>query len=86
FPSSHAANHFSVGIFSAMTMGKRYTWIWPTAITWAALVCYSQVYVGVHFPLDVTVGAFIGTITGIVTGTFFNKWVKMREPIATLPS
>ena len=73
FPSSHAANHFSIGIFSAVTMGKTYKWVWPTAILWAILVSYAQVYVGVHYPLDVTVGGMIGILTGVFTGTFFNR-------------
>jgi undecaprenyl-diphosphatase len=77
FPSSHAANHFAIGIFSAVTLGSRHKWLWPAAIIWAASICYAQVYVGVHFPLDVLVGGLIGTISGIFTGSVFNKLVKL---------
>ena len=51
FPSSHASNHFALAVFSAITLRPYVKWIWPAAITWAALVAYAQVYVGVHYPV-----------------------------------
>ena len=77
FPSSHAANHFSIGVFSAVTLTRHLKWIWPVAILWAAVVAYAQVYVGVHFPLDITVGALIGIVTGVVTGRVFNRFFRL---------
>ena len=78
FPSSHAANHFSIGIFAAVTTGRYVKWIWPVAVLWAFAVAYAQVYVGVHFPLDVLFGACIGTVTGIITGSIFNRFFPLR--------
>ncbi len=73
FVSNHAANHFGMAVFSFVTLrhliGK---WAWLT-IAWAASVAYAQVYVGVHYPLDVTGGAMVGFIFGVTTGTLFNK-------------
>ncbi|MGN6568999.1 MAG: phosphatase PAP2 family protein, partial [Flavipsychrobacter sp.] len=77
FPSSHATNHFALGVFMAMSIQKVAKWIWPAAIFWAALVSYSQVYVGVHFPLDVTCGAMLGTAIGIFTGKIFNRYFQL---------
>ena len=79
FPSSHAANHFSIGIFAAVTLGGRYGWVWPAAIVWAAVVSYSQVYVGVHYPLDVTVGGLIGVTSGLLTGKLFNRFFVLHR-------
>lgn len=73
FPSSHAANHFALGIFSAITLSKRYKWVWPAALIWATLVSYAQVYVGVHFPADVAFGGVLGATAGAITGLIFNK-------------
>jgi len=73
FPSSHASNHFSLAFFMAATLGRKFKWVWPVAILWALLIAYAQVYVGVHFPLDVTAGAFIGTIIGGLTALLFNR-------------
>lgn len=73
FISNHAANHFGMGVFALLTLrpviGK---WAW-LAIGWAASVAYAQVYVGVHYPLDVLTGALLGTVFGLATGTLFNK-------------
>ncbi len=77
FPSSHASNHFSLGIFCAVTLGKLARWVTPVAVLWALLVSFAQVYVGVHYPLDVTCGALLGTIIGIITGTFFNHYLSL---------
>lgn len=73
FPSSHAANHFTLGIFMSATLGRNYKWVWPAGILWALIVSYSQVYVGVHFPLDVTVGGLIGIVIGGLTAWLINR-------------
>ena len=77
FPSSHATNHFALGIFSAVTLQKVAKWIWPVAIIWAFVVSYSQVYVGVHFPIDVTCGALLGIAIGIFTGKVYNRYFSL---------
>ena len=80
FPSVHATNHFALGIFGAVTLSRQYKWIWPVAIGWALVVALSQVYVGVHFPLDITFGGAVGAIIGIITGKLFNKFFRLEKP------
>ena len=56
FPSNHAANNFA----GATVLAYFYP---PYAIAFygvAALVAYSRVYVGVHYPFDVMVGGLLG--------------------------
>ena len=73
FTSNHAANHFGMATFFFITFRHLFKiWAW-IALCWAAVICYSQVYVGVHYPLDVLAGAMLGLAFGITTGTFFNK-------------
>lgn len=84
FPSSHAANHFALAVFMAVTLGRHVKFIWPLALFWAALVAYAQVYVGVHFPVDVTVGGLIGAAIGLITGKLFN-WKLALEKKADQP-
>jgi len=79
FPSSHAANHFSLGIFSAVTIGQRVRWVWPVAVLWALSVSYAQVYVGVHYPLDVTCGGLLGIAIGKFTAKLFHVKFSLAE-------
>jgi membrane-associated phospholipid phosphatase len=78
FPSSHAANHFSLAFFSILSLKHIAKWIWIPALAWAISVSYAQVYVGVHFPLDVFCGAIIGVCIGIVTGNVFNRRYQLQ--------
>jgi membrane-associated phospholipid phosphatase len=78
FPSVHATNHFSIGLFSAVTLGRRARWVWYIAIFWAALVSLAQVYVGVHFPLDVAFGGLVGSLIGICVGLLFNRFFALN--------
>ena len=73
FTSSHAANHFGLAIFIFMTWGiaqKKYT---KYFFVWAGIIAFAQIYVGVHYPLDIFFGAILGTLIGLVTAYFHNK-------------
>lgn len=74
FPSNHACNHFSLATFWFLSIrlisGRRWYWLWA----WAVLVCFAQVYVGKHFPLDVIGGAIYGTCLGLAGYWAFRKW------------
>jgi membrane-associated phospholipid phosphatase len=62
FPSSHA----SMGMVGLLTMGSRFPdWV-PALIVLTALLCFSRVYMGVHYLLDVVAGIALGTIMGVV--------------------
>ncbi|HTL10256.1 MAG TPA: phosphatase PAP2 family protein, partial [Chitinophagaceae bacterium] len=51
-------------------------WIWLFFL-WAALICLSQVYVGVHYPFDVFSGAVLGSILGYIIAVFFNNYAGL---------
>lgn len=60
FPSNHATNMFCAFAFLSFLF-PRMSWVF---FIFAALVCYSRVYCGVHFPVDVIAGAIQGSIIG----------------------
>ncbi|MCO4291474.1 phosphatase PAP2 family protein [Solitalea sp. MAHUQ-68] len=77
FISSHASNHFAIATFLISTFYQRWKWVLPVAFFWAAIICFAQVYVGVHYPFDV----FCGGIFGIVVGYSVSKLRKSLVPI-----
>jgi len=73
FTSSHATNHFGMATFFYFTM-RHVIGRWAIiGFVWAAIICYAQVYVGVHYPMDILGGALIGVCFGLFTGMIFNK-------------
>jgi undecaprenyl-diphosphatase len=75
FTSSHATNHFGIAVFIFFTLEKVWGKFNYLFILWAALICFAQVYVGVHFPFDVIGGALLGSAIGY----FMAKVFKRRE-------
>ncbi len=75
FTSNHAANHFGIATFISTTFYVRFKkWIYLSYV-WAFFVSYAQVYVGVHYPLDIAGGAALGFMAGVLTAYVFrNKW------------
>jgi undecaprenyl-diphosphatase len=54
FTSGHACNNVALAMVGCAIFGLRAWWLWP----WAALVSYSRIYTGSHYPSDI-VGSWI---------------------------
>ena len=63
FASSHAANSFGAVTFVSLLIQRR--WVVVALSVLALCVCYSRIYLGVHFFGDVFVGALIGVFWGV---------------------
>ncbi len=74
FTSSHATNHFSVATFLALTLGQFRPGIRWSLWTWAGAISFAQVFVGVHFPVDILAGAIMGIIIGKLWGYLFFRY------------
>lgn len=77
FISAHATNHFAVAIFISFCFRKQ-RWNLPVLLFWAAFIAFSQVYVGVHYPLDVIVGAAVGSLFGLAFSRYVFKFVAIQ--------
>lgn len=60
FPSGHSQS--SVGTFGSMAATEKCSWLKWVYIAICILVPFSRMYVGVHTPLDVTVGSLIAVV------------------------
>ncbi len=75
FPSSHSSNHWGLSFFIIFTLGKYKRWIKYAAVIWAFLVVLAQVYVGVHYPLDILGGFVLGYLAAVLISFVFHKFV-----------
>lgn len=71
FFSGHASSSFVVATFVVLILRKKYNWIYFVYI-WPIMFVMSRVYVGVHYPLDLIVGALVGIIFAFV---FYKMYV-----------
>jgi undecaprenyl-diphosphatase len=80
FPSGHAATSFACAATLAWLLPHRAA---PVLYVLAALIAYSRVYVGVHYPLDALAGAALGLL--VATALRLLLTVLRRSRPAQLP-
>lgn len=78
FISSHATNHFALAVLFTWFFTGINKWTGFKAIfyIWAFSIALAQVYVGVHYPFDVIVGAIAGIIIGLLFVFLIKKGLK----------
>ncbi len=62
FFSSHASNTIAIAYLTSRLFKNK--WFTLTIFVWAAVVSYSRIYLGVHYPFDVLTGVIWGFVTG----------------------
>ena len=67
FPSGHSNASFAVACAITWCLTKKRKWVGVILIVIAALIAFSRLYVGAHYPTDVIAGGFLGMMCSIVT-------------------
>ena len=70
FVSSHAANFLAVCFFSYLALKKYYSKLVYLLIFVIFIVCYSRLYLGVHYLSDVLAGGGVGVIAALISYNF----------------
>ncbi len=82
FISSHACNTFALAVFITNILKSHYRKIGYVMYIWAGLVAYSRIYMGVHYPGDVLVGAAVGALLGFAIAKIYdtiNQHIKSKN-------
>ncbi|MCF8715834.1 phosphatase PAP2 family protein [Joostella atrarenae] len=74
FFSGHAANSFAVCTFFVLILRHKYKWIYICYL-WPILFSASRLYLGVHYPSDILVGALVGVLMALIFNKIHQKWV-----------
>ena len=64
FVSSHAANTMACGMLFSLIWRKKLATL--GLMLWVAMNCYSRMYLGVHYPLDIIGGLLVGALVAAV--------------------
>ncbi len=76
FPSGHSANAVTTYASLAAHEKKR-KWLWALAVVLPLLVGFSRVFVGAHYPTDVTSGWLLGVLVVLLI-PFLRKKIRSR--------
>jgi len=71
FISSHAANYFAIATASYLVLKKDYLRLKWLLLFIGIIICFSRIYLGVHYLSDVLVGAVIGSL---ITFLLYKFW------------
>lgn len=76
FFSGHSSNTMAVAVFAGLLLKQFYKNLIFYLLFWSALVAYSRIYVGVHYPLDIIFGMSFGALSGFI---FYKVQLYLRQ-------
>ncbi|MDB2462562.1 phosphatase PAP2 family protein [Algibacter sp.] len=66
FFSGHSSNTMAAAVFTGLMLKRYYKSLIFILLFWSAVVAYSRIYVGVHYPLDIVCGMTFGAMSGFM--------------------
>lgn len=76
FVSAHASNSFALAYFLFKFLNWNQKTFGYGIFVWAAMVSYSRIYLGVHYPGDIIGGAILGLFLGWLIVNVYNKIIS----------
>ena len=74
FISSHASNCFAIAFFMALLF--RNFWGFSCLFSWAVIIGFSRIYLGVHYPFDILGGMFWGLFVSLLVYYMYKMKIK----------
>ena len=78
FCSAHAANTMSIAVFFSLLVRSRMLTI--TMIVWSLVNCWTRLYLGVHYPLDIATGLLLGSVVGFLVYLLDHRMYRRISP------
>lgn len=78
FCSAHAANTMSIAVFFSLLVRSRILTI--TMIVWSLVNCWTRLYLGVHYPLDIATGLLLGSVVGFLVYLLYHRMYRRISP------
>ena len=72
FVSSHAANTMAVALLFSLIWRNKIATV--GLMLWVAVNCYSRMYLGVHYPLDILGGLMVGALVALLAFALLRWW------------
>lgn len=79
FPSGHTCSSFAAAGIWCRTLDRG--WMKVSAVILAALMGFSRLFVGVHYPSDVLVGMCVGILGSQIIYWAYGRWMRRKMPL-----
>ena len=76
FFSGHSSNSMAAAVFAGLLLRPYYKKLIFILLFWSAIVAYSRIYVGVHYPIDIVCGLAFGAFAGFI---FYKLQIYLRK-------
>jgi undecaprenyl-diphosphatase len=74
FISSHSSNSFAIAFFMALLFRNFWGFAW--LFSWAVVIGFSRIYLGVHYPFDILGGMFWGLFVSLLVYYIYKMKIK----------